>query len=84
MFIYYSFRIIYTYGISVNITIIIHLFQTRCPYHRHNQTTQVHKKWLAIAHYRICVCTRPTLIGAKHFNSAPTVASLTHYNAGTQ
>jgi len=39
--------------ISVNIVrIIIHLFQTRGPYHRHNQTTQEHKKWLDIAHYR--------------------------------
>jgi len=33
------------------------------------------KKWLAIAHFRIGVCTRPTLIGAKHFNRAATVTS---------
>jgi len=25
-----------------------------------------------LAHYRIGVCTRPTLIGAKHLNSAQT------------
>jgi len=37
-----------------------YLCQTRGPYHRHNHTTQEHKRWLAIAHYRIGVCTRPT------------------------
>jgi len=47
-------------------------------------TVEQHKstKWLAIAHYRIDVCTRPTLIGAKHFNSAPTVTSPTHHYTG--
>jgi len=43
------------------------------PYHKHNHTTQDHKKWLATEHYRISVCTRPTRIRAKHFNSALTV-----------
>jgi len=32
-----------------------------------------------VAHYRIGVCTQPTLIGAKHFNTTPTVASFTHH-----
>jgi len=36
--------------ILVNIIIIIiHLLRTRGPYHRHNQTTQEHKKWSTIA-----------------------------------
>jgi len=35
--------------------------------------------WLAIEHCKIGVWTRPTLIGAKHFNSDPTVASFTHH-----
>jgi len=35
-----------------------------------------------VAHYRIGVCIQPTLRGAKHFNSTPTVASFTHHNAG--
>jgi len=70
---------------SVSIIMIIHLWQTRRVYHKHNQTMQEHKKWLAIAHYRIGVCTRPTQIGEKHFkNSTPTVASSTHYNTGIQ
>jgi len=69
----------------VNIEIIIHLLQTRGSYHKHNQTTQEHKKWLVIAHYRIGgVCRRPTPILAKHFYSAPSVASFTHRNIGTQ
>jgi len=46
----------------VNTIIIIHLSQIRGPCHRHNHTTQEHKKWLAIAHYRIGVCARPTLM----------------------
>jgi len=33
--------------------------QTHGPYHRHNQTTQERKKWLAITHYRLGACTRP-------------------------
>ena len=51
-------------------------------YHRWNHTMQEHKKWLAIAHYRIGVCAGATLRGAKNFNSNPTVASFTHHNAG--
>jgi len=35
-------------------------------------------------HYRVGVCTRPTLIGAKHFNSTPTVALFTHHNTRIQ
>jgi len=37
-----------------------------------------------VTHYRISVCTRPTLIGAKHSDNTPTVASFTHRNAGIQ
>ena len=71
--------------ISVNIIVIIHLLQTRGPYHRHNQTTQEHKKWLVLAHYRIGgVCRRTTLILAKRFYSAPSIASFTHHNTGIQ
>jgi len=71
--------------ISVNIIVIIHLLQTCGPYHRHNQTTQEHKKWLVLAHYRIDgVCRRPTLILAKRFYSTPSVASFTHHNTGIQ
>ena len=60
-----------------------YLFQTSGPFHKHNlnHTTQ-HKRTQKmvshIAHYRIGVCTWPTLIGAKHFNSAPTVTTFTH------
>jgi len=39
--------------ISVNIEIIIRLLQTHGPYHKHNQTTQEHKKQLLTAYYRI-------------------------------
>ena len=45
------------------------------PYHKHNHRTKEHKKWLAIAHFRINVCTRLALMGAKHFNRAATVTS---------
>jgi len=34
-----------------------------------------------VAHYRIGICTRPTLRGA---NSTPTEATFTHHNAGIQ
>ena len=64
--------------------IMFHLLLTGGLYHSHNETTHEHKKWLAITHCRIGVCTRPTLIGAKHFTSAPTVASCTHHNAWIQ
>jgi len=37
-----------------------------------------------VARYGIGICTRPTLRGAIHFNSTPTVASFTHHNAGIQ
>jgi len=61
------------------------LLQTRGPYHRRNRTTQARaQKCLAMTHYRICVCTRPTLMAAKHFNNAAIVASFTHDNAGIQ
>jgi len=69
----------------VNIEIIIHLLQTRGSYHKHNKTTQEHKKRLVVAHYRIGgVCRRPTLILVKHFYSAPRVASFTLRNIGIQ
>ena len=32
----------------------------------------------------IGVCTQPTLMGAKHCNSAPTATSFTHHNTGVQ
>ena len=67
-----------------NVIIILHLLQRRGPYHRRNQTTQEHKKWLAIPYYRIGVCTQPTLIRAKHFSSAPTVTWFNHHNTGIQ
>jgi len=60
------------------------LLQTHGPYHRHDQTTQEHKKWLSIVPHRIGACTWPTLVGAKHFNSTPTVTSFTHHNTGNQ
>ena len=69
--------------LEIIMIIIIHLFQTHGPYNKHNQWTQ-YKIWLAILHYRIGVCTRPTLIGAKYFNSAPTTASFAHHNTGIQ
>jgi len=64
--------------------IIIHLFQTRIPYNRHNRTTQQHGKWLTITHYRMGVWTQPTLIGAKHSNNTPVLTSFTHHNIGIQ
>jgi len=39
------------------IIIYYNLFQIHGPYGKHNQTTQKHKKWLAVTHYRIGVCT---------------------------
>jgi len=33
------------------------LLQTHGPYHRHDQTTQEHKKWLSIVPHRIGACT---------------------------
>ena len=41
-----------------------------------DHTTQEHKTWwIAKAHYRIGVCTRPTPIREKHFNRFTNVAS---------
>jgi len=36
------------------------------------------QKWLAVAHYRIGVCTLLSLIGGNHFNSDPTITSSIH------
>jgi len=55
------------------------LLQTRGPYHGRNHTTHEHKKRLAIE-YRITesVFALDQHIGAKHFNSTPTVRPAQH------
>ena len=57
---------------------IIHLLQTRGRYHRHNQTTQDHEKWLVIsALQNRCLHTTNTS-RSKTLYQHPTVASFTH------
>jgi len=49
----------------------IHLL-FRGPYHRQDQITQEHRKWIAITHYTITRCLHTTtLVRAKTFQQHP-------------